>query len=461
MSLAPLPVHAVDASERYLVALTGANLVLYERASGTLLAALDARIDAGTPGDATVAAFPRLCALSPSETFVAVASDDKTLRVWRTADMARDKEVVRQRLAKRAGTLQWTHYDLNGTLGEEVVVADKFGDVWSWPVDASVAPAALPDAAEEDPAEAVVKPRLGHVSMVTCLAFLGAPIPRQIVSADRDEHIRISRWGARRAGHIVTQYLLGSSSFVGALLPLSAADARAAHLAEHDTLVSADGGHVLRVWTQAESGAYAPHAVVTLDAAALRKYVCVDADVERRRERAASNIGLRDAFDPAAKPPPKRKRPDGEDGEEHAMDPAPLVLTRLLRVADDQVLLTWEGASVLALVPLAELATTRTLDDVYLYDVHAPVLSVAYVSTAHTLYVATDDRPGIAEGPALRAFTVGAKQLTPHALPGDALAQLAGTAPVADAPTEAPPLAKHAALTAAAHTPRAYGTWRD
>ena len=34
-------------------------------------------------------------------------------------------------------------------------------------------------------------------------------------------------------------------------------------------------------------------------------------------------------------------------------------------------------------------------------------------------------------------------------------------AAVADAPTEAPPLAKHAALTAAAHTPRAYGTWRD
>lgn len=460
MSLAPLPVHALDASERYLVALTGANLVLYERASGKLLAALDARIDAGSPGDATVAAFPRLCALSPSETFVAVTSDDKTLRVWRTTDMARDKEVVRQRLAKRAGTLQWTHYDLNGTLGEEVVVADKFGDVWSWPVDASVAPAALPDAAEEDPAEAVVKPRLGHVSMVTCLAFLGAPLPQQIVSADRDEHIRLSRWGPRRAGHIVTQYLLGSSSFVGALLPLAAADARAAHLAERDTLVSADGGHLLRVWTQAEDGSYGPQSVVTLDAAALRKYVSVDADVERRRERAASNLGLRDAFDPTAKPPPKRKRTDGEEGEE-AMDPAPLVLTHLLRVADDQVLLTWEGASVLALVPLAELATTHTLDNVYLYDVHAPILSVAYVAAAHTLYVATDDRPGMAEGPALRAFTVDAQQLTPCELPGEALAQLAGTAPVADAPTEAPPLAKHAVLTAAAHTPRAYGTWKD
>lgn len=452
MSLAPLPVHAVDASATYLVALTGANILLYERASGTLRAALDARIDAGTPGEAQVAAFPRLCALSPSETYVAVASDDKTLRVWRTEDLTRDHEVVRQRLAKRAGTLQWTHYELNGVLAEEVVVADKFGDVWSFPVDASVAPAALPDAAEEDPAESAVQPRLGHVSMVTCLAFLGAPVPTHIVSADRDEHIRISRWGARRAGHVVAQYLLGSSSFVGALLPLTAPTAHAAGLGDAEALVSADGGSALRVWTK-RADTYAPHAVATLDAPALRRFVRIDADVERRRERAASNVGLRDAFDPAA-PPPKRKR----DDEDAGTDPAPLVLTRIVHVADDQLLLTWEGASALALVPLARLATSGALNDVYIHDVGAPILGVAYVPTDRMLYVATDDRPGLGAAPALRAWAVGAAALEPRALPDGAVQQLAGTAPVPDAPTEAPPLAKHAVLTAAAHTPRAYGT---
>lgn len=440
--LARLPVHAVDASQGYVVALTGANIVLY-KTSGELVATLDARVDAGVPGDASVVAFPRLCAISPSEAYLAVASDDKTLRVWRTDELAYGKEVVRQRLAKRAGTLQWTTCALHGEKGEEVVIADKFGDVWSFPVDASVAPEALPDAAEEDPAEAAVKPRLGHVSMVTCLAFLGqrGEVPASIVSADRDEHIRISRWGAKRAGHVVQEYLLGSSSFVGALLPIEQATAEKSGF-DSALLVSADGGACLRVWAQ--HGKYGLQSVVALPD--LSKHVAVDASVERRRERVASNVALRDAFDPTAKPP-KRAREDENE------ETAPLVLTRLLLVNDTTILATWEGASVLALIPLASLRASGTLSDVYVYDVEAPILSVAYVAAHGTLYVACDDRPDIGHAPALRAYTVGATIEPASSSVLDAL-----NAPPADVPTSAPELAKHAVLTAAAASPRAFGT---
>lgn len=442
---ARLPVHAIDASRTYLVALTGANIVLVNRHTGELLASLDARIDTGTPGDAAHAAFPRLCALSPSEAYVAVASDDKTLRVWRVSAMEYGKEVVLQRLAKRAGTLQWTA----GADAEEVVVADKFGDVWAFAVDPAHVPAALPEKAEEDPAEAAIKPCLGHVSMVTCLAFLGAPgaVPASIVSADRDEHIRISRWGKRRAGHVVQQYLMGSKKFVGALLPLPASPWG------ENALVSADGGTCLRVWTQA-GGTYRLHAAVTLDAARLTPYVGVDATVERLRERAATTLGTAAPFDPSVRPTGKRS----QDEEADATDPSPLVMTRLALVGDDTLLVAWEGASVLGLLPLSALQSSGEVDSqLTLTEVDAPILRVAYVEDG-AVYIACDDRPGLGKAPALRAFAVEGARLVPAALPSTPLMDaLSGAVAPDDVPTSTPAPSKHEVLTAVPATPRAFG----
>lgn len=132
--LAPLPVHALAASHRYVVLLTAGNVVVFDREIPSLQA-LDARVDPNAPvGDASDAqqlAFPRLCAISPSESYIAVAGDDKTLRVWRLGSVQYGDEVLLEKLPKRAGTLQWTTCSTSdGSVGEEVVVADKFGDLY-------------------------------------------------------------------------------------------------------------------------------------------------------------------------------------------------------------------------------------------------------------------------------------------------------------------------------------------
>lgn len=419
MSLTPLPVHAVDASPAYLAALTGANILLFDRDSGNLRAALAARIDAAAPvardaPEAAWAAFPRLCALSPSGHLLAVASDDKTLRVWRTDAVAYGREVLVQRLAKRAGTLQWVRC----AAGEEVVVADKFGDVYSFVVDESNAPvnaAALPDAAADtdDPADAAIQPRLGHVSMVTCVAFLGDGVqPESIVTCDRDEHIRISRWGVRRAAHIVQQYVLGSRSFVGAIVVVPAVVAQRAGI-DGDVLISSDGGACLRVWRRAD-GEYKLHRVAALDAARLANSVAVDAAVERRREKVAGNVTFTGVFDPS-EPEREAKRPrrnESAPAESAASTVVVIQQLRLFRAADrDWLLLTIEGATALFVVPLDALAAAGTKADeapvdMRAVDVGAPVLDAALVQGEEpTVYVCCDVRPGMGSGAPVRQFT--------------------------------------------------------
>lgn len=413
-ALHALPVQAVAATPASLAALTGANILVFDRRTGALKAALDARIDArpGAPPSPGVqsAVYPRLCAFSPSGQHLAVASDDKILRVWHIDAIEYGREVMFQRLAKRAGTLQW----IRSADGDEVVVADKFGDVWSFVVGAAPTQD-VADAADE--AEASLRPRLGHVSMVTCLAFLtnsDASEPSTVVSCDRDEHIRLSRWGARRAAHIVEQYLLGSRSCVGAVTTVPADRAALAHLCSSDrpVLISSDGGACLRVWCS-EGKKYRLHATVHLDAAKLASYVHVDAATERRRERAASNLALQGAFDPSAPEPDHKRRKRAEEEESEVATPAngvSLVIQHLeLFAADgsDWLLVRVEGAEAVFVVPLSALAHDATNVDVQVCHVGAPVLQTALVcapSESPELWLCCDDRPTMGTGPALRKW---------------------------------------------------------
>jgi len=464
-ALHALPVQAVAATPGLLAALTGANILVFDRHTGTLKAALDARIDArpGVPPGpgAASAVFPRLCAFSPSGQHLAVASDDKILRVWHIDAIEYGREVMFQRLAKRAGTLQW----VSSADGDEVVVADKFGDVWSFVVGAA-ATHDVADAADE--AEASLCPRLGHVSMVTCLAFLPSDdaAPSAVVSCDRDEHIRLSRWGARRAAHVVEQYLLGSRSCVGAVIALPADRAAQAGLPSSDrpVLISSDGGACLRVWCSTES-TYHMRATVHLDAEKLALYVHVDAATERRRERAASNLALQGAFDPAAPEPDAKRRKRADDAEDvETATPAngvSLVIQHLeLFAADgrDWLLVRIEGAEAVFVVPLAALAHDASNVDVSVCHVGAPVLQAALVCApgeAPELWTCCDDRPGMGAGPALRKWVWqdGAFSSCTVDVP-EPLAELMRGAPVTqegDVPVPEP----GTVLVAVARTPRA------
>ncbi|KAL0938940.1 tRNA methyltransferase [Colletotrichum truncatum] len=76
---------------------------------------------------------------------------------------------------------------------------------------------------------------IGHVSMLTALTLAEKGSRRYIITADRDEHIRISRYMPH--AHIIEGFCLGHKNFVSALT-----------LPNQDVLVSGGGDSELFVW---------------------------------------------------------------------------------------------------------------------------------------------------------------------------------------------------------------------
>ncbi|KAG5366973.1 tRNA (guanine-N(7)-)-methyltransferase non-catalytic subunit TRM82 [Yarrowia sp. B02] len=87
-----------------------------------------------------------------------------------------------------------------------VVLGDKFGDVYGESVE---------DLLKME-GELKDEPVLGHVSMLTALELGYDSKDRPyVISADRDEHIRISRFPA---AHVIEQFCFGHQQFVSSLL---------------------------------------------------------------------------------------------------------------------------------------------------------------------------------------------------------------------------------------------------
>ncbi|CAD6897487.1 unnamed protein product [Tilletia controversa] len=258
-----------------------------------------------TPYSSEVLCFPRHAAISPDERFVAVIGDDKVLHVWdissssSTQDanaLEQGKQIMVRPVPKRANVIFWED------TSRHIVIGDRFGDVRVFPIDDSSSASATvasvlarlgsngsapkgqpkgikkqtgaataPDTAAgaededdedgDDPQDPWSAPRVGHASMLTAVLLLGtsptepeSKIARHIVTADRDEHIRISRWGPKRAGWVVENYLLGSTAFVGALalLPSHLVKGELSSTASAGDraglLLASDGGRVIRMW---------------------------------------------------------------------------------------------------------------------------------------------------------------------------------------------------------------------
>jgi tRNA (guanine-N(7)-)-methyltransferase subunit TRM82 len=153
-----------------------------------------------------------------------------------------------------------------------ILLADKFGDVYSVPLlpapeelaalttpaaASAVAPTAAQLAkAERDRLAAEKRKRteisldlpfthtllLGHVSMLIDIVSVTVPGPQDakprtyVLTADRDEHIRVSRYPQ---GHVIEGFCLGHESFVSKLL-IPTWDAT--------TLVSGGGDDFLLLW---------------------------------------------------------------------------------------------------------------------------------------------------------------------------------------------------------------------
>ncbi|TRM65524.1 WD40-repeat-containing domain protein [Schizophyllum amplum] len=167
----------------------------------------------------------RVAAVDRSQKHLATSSDDKCLRVWELIKRGRE-------LPKKATDVRFTQD------GQTIIVADKFGDVFAYPLHP---PAEKKDegkkekdglASHENPSDGDLV--LGHVSLLT--ACILTPDERYIITADRDEHIRVS-WYPQ--AYQIESFCLGNEKFVSALhIPASAPD----------RLISGGGDPVLRVW---------------------------------------------------------------------------------------------------------------------------------------------------------------------------------------------------------------------
>lgn len=343
----------------------------------------------------------------------------------------------------------------------------------SFPVDpANPTPAtAAPAPGEED--DAALQPRLGHVSMVTCVGFLGAAgsPPAHVVTCDRDEHIRISRWGQKRAGYVIEQYLLGSRAFVGALavLPSPLTEHAALQTGANEALLTSDGGEGLRLWVMGADGRYKQHTTLALDRETLAGSVRVDGDVERRREKAASNPAFKGVFDPSeAAADEANKRQKRSDG---AAVPPPggaasvptLVITKLLpfvAAGRAYVLIALEGATAFFTVPLDALAPGSASshpiarEELWACDLGAPILDLALVGAeSPCVWACCDDRPGFGHGPTLHQCSWAAEKVRWRLCNAIADRQFVETP--AKAGTELSPFIE---TPAQAHAPRAQGT---
>ncbi|KAL2802669.1 hypothetical protein BJX63DRAFT_437661 [Aspergillus granulosus] len=220
--------------------------------------------------------IPILTSTPDGEYVVALTGEDKSIRVFQIEEDGAFQELSARPMPKRPCSI--TFMDKN-----EILLGDKFGDVYSMPLIPSAEVRISKASAQqkkqiaatnltvhtrrnlkslemqkqqaakkaEQPQEPIDEPSfehqllLGHVSLLTDVAFVSIPSPdpssarkrSYILSADRDEHIRVSR-GPPQA-HIIENYCLGHTSFISSLcIPTWAPE----------ILISGGGDPYLLVW---------------------------------------------------------------------------------------------------------------------------------------------------------------------------------------------------------------------
>ncbi|CAG8019111.1 unnamed protein product [Penicillium olsonii] len=219
-----------------------------------------------------------LLAVAQSKYVIIMTAEDKCVRVLSLADNGKLQELSSRIMPKKLSGLTLTPDE------STILVGDKFGDVYAFPLIPSEnyvrsqpqAKAYEPSAtnltvhtkrnlesleqqmkqaalAKANPEERVAlnfehQLIIGHVSLMTGLISVSRPAdstvgPRNyILTADRDEHIRVSR-GVPQA-HVIEQFCFGHTSFVGSLCVPSW---------EPKVLISGGGDNYLLVWNWLEN----------------------------------------------------------------------------------------------------------------------------------------------------------------------------------------------------------------
>ncbi|CCF49103.1 hypothetical protein NDA14_005461 [Ustilago hordei] len=400
--------------------------------------------DAARYADQPHISFARLASFSHSDRFLALTGDDKVLRVWKLERAADNsitgfefgKEIVIKLLPKRAAILHWLpRSDATPQGSEELIVVDRFGDVRSFLVnedDVRTLPSASKDGAQADeqdqidsPDDASMQILLGHVSMITSLAFVPgakptAP-PKYIITGDRDEHIRVSWWRSKRLAYVIDRYLQGSESFVGALALISDADGAL-------RLVTSEGGRSLRVWklpqpserssSSADTSAdtSSDNACISINdlESALAPYVLARDREERKRESKALQASSK--RNKTAKRKQDQRGGDGKEGEQvkvkplasqYSKDSKPsVVISDLIPFSDAEgkawLLVVVEGATAFFHVPVSALLAPLSSGEDKVRDISEQVRVTR--ASVPVLHLALSQRPATVSTSVIATF---------------------------------------------------------
>lgn len=159
--------------------------------------------------------------LSKDETHIIASTDsDKSILIFRiNYESTNCLELIkRQPIPKRP-------YSLDEDNEGNVVVGDKFGDVYVVSIDSN-----------KPIEEKELVPILGHVSMLTDVLIGKFNNKEFIISTDRDEHIRISNYPK---SYVIKDFLFGHDEFISQL-----------YIPEYNSeiLISGGGDDYLNVW---------------------------------------------------------------------------------------------------------------------------------------------------------------------------------------------------------------------
>lgn len=167
-----------------------------------------------------------MCLSRNNEHLIVTTDNDKAVVVFKINYQGKTNDEVfqmikRQPMSKRPSAVCTSMDD------STVIIADKFGDVYSIPM--------------EDPTivdDSTLQPILGHVSMLTCVQNAIDENGKEVVlTADRDEHIRISYFPK---SYVIKKVLFGHKEFISSfVLP---------KWCDNKVLVSAGGDSFVCTW---------------------------------------------------------------------------------------------------------------------------------------------------------------------------------------------------------------------
>ncbi|ORX38234.1 WD40-repeat-containing domain protein [Kockovaella imperatae] len=221
----PFPIAATASSSSSLALASGSSILLYRTSSGSASTSSSSK-----PSDPKnhPSSFIRHIAISPDEKHIAALTEAKQLLVFASESL---EVLSRRSISKRGAHLSF------GPKGD-IILTDKVGDVYRYPL--------VPRVIHEDerPGNGLLTSDpsrnvdadllLGHVSLISM--HLLSEDGKHIITADRDEHIRVSRFPQ---SFVIERYLFGSEKFVSALcIPSS----------QPSWLISGGGESVLRTW---------------------------------------------------------------------------------------------------------------------------------------------------------------------------------------------------------------------